>query len=299
MKRLPIKLENLFTFDMVVGNNPLLFNFIIDAIESDLTLQRFSDITNFINYNKQTLNVDYFLNHSAEKELSPIMYKRVLYELDGSGYTIEDLYFGRIPFATLRNIILEIFGSAEDYDYTRIIINRFGMKWIKIYNALIAEYNPIENYSMTESTNTSIVDDINKTNSHSESGTTNKSSNGSNESTINSSGSSTNDTETGIYGFNSGNSSNRDNLSGKASDTLNRTENTDTEISETNTESKTLSGSNNEDNTREITEEHTRSGNIGVTTSQQMLESELKLREYDFYEMIFNDIDSILCLKTY
>ena len=40
-------------------------------------------------------------------------------------------------------------------------------------------------------------------------------------------------------------------------------------------------------------------GNIGVTTSQQMLESEFKVRQYDFYKMMYNDIDSILCLSVY
>ena len=43
----------------------------------------------------------------------------------------------------------------------------------------------------------------------------------------------------------------------------------------------------------------TRSGNIGVTTSQQMLESELELRKFRFYDRIFEDVDSILCEKIF
>ena len=39
-----------------------------------------------------------------------------------------------------------------------------------------------------------------------------------------------------------------------------------------------------------------RSGNIGVTTSQQMLQSEIELRQWDFYNMIMNDIDDVMCL---
>ena len=43
-----------------------------------------------------------------------------------------------------------------------------------------------------------------------------------------------------------------------------------------------------------------RSGNIGVTTSQQMLQSELDLRDgYNFYDGIMSDVDSILCLLVY
>ena len=47
------------------------------------------------------------------------------------------------------------------------------------------------------------------------------------------------------------------------------------------------------------TETLDRTGNIGVTTSQQMIESEWELRKHDFYQMIYNDIDSLLCLKIY
>ena len=41
----------------------------------------------------------------------------------------------------------------------------------------------------------------------------------------------------------------------------------------------------------------TRSGNIGVTTSQQMIESEIELRRYKIIEQIYEDIDSIICLE--
>ena len=40
-----------------------------------------------------------------------------------------------------------------------------------------------------------------------------------------------------------------------------------------------------------------RTGNIGVTTSQQMLQSEIELRQWNFYNMIMNDIDDVMCLS--
>lgn len=43
----------------------------------------------------------------------------------------------------------------------------------------------------------------------------------------------------------------------------------------------------------------TRSGNIGVTTSQQMLESELDLRQWIYFENVMKDIDSLLTLNIY
>lgn len=43
----------------------------------------------------------------------------------------------------------------------------------------------------------------------------------------------------------------------------------------------------------------TRSGNIGVTTTQQMAESEIEYRKHLFFEMVFSDIDHILTLPVY
>lgn len=53
----------------------------------------------------------------------------------------------------------------------------------------------------------------------------------------------------------------------------------------------TTSGSD-EKNTRNLQ----RYGNIGVTTSQMMLGSELDLRQYDFYKMMMDNIDDVMCL---
>ncbi|MBR6518028.1 MAG: hypothetical protein IKT40_14440 [Bacilli bacterium] len=41
----------------------------------------------------------------------------------------------------------------------------------------------------------------------------------------------------------------------------------------------------------------TRSGNIGVTTSQQMIESEIELRRYNILNQIYTDMDTILTLS--
>lgn len=43
----------------------------------------------------------------------------------------------------------------------------------------------------------------------------------------------------------------------------------------------------------------TRKGNIGVTTSQQMIEAEIKLRQYNVLEQMFEDINSMLVLSVY
>ena len=42
----------------------------------------------------------------------------------------------------------------------------------------------------------------------------------------------------------------------------------------------------------------TRSGNIGVTSSQDLLNAELETRKYNFYKYVYKCIDSIMCLDV-
>lgn len=65
----------------------------------------------------------------------------------------------------------------------------------------------------------------------------------------------------------------------------------------------TVSGAkldNEETNAETGTRDLTRHGNIGVTTTQQMMQSEIDLRNnFTFMNQIMDDTDSILCLLTY
>lgn len=140
-------------------------------------------------------------------------------------------------------------------------------KWTKLRELYVLDYNPIENYNMVENSTltTNKTDDIK--------GTTTTKGTQSNNSTLNNS----------VYGFNSSSDVNSD----KETSSLDITnDNTDT-----NTEIITSSGKD--------TNQLTRSGNIGVTTTQQMFEAELKLREQMYYNIIFNDISNLLFLKIY
>lgn len=127
-----------------------------------------------------------------------------------------------------------------------IIYQQFKDKWIKIYNALTTAYNPLENYAMDETRN--VAQNVQTTR--------------------------TANTESGVVGFNSSESS----------------------PSTTENGGETIGVVGLYDDN----EEHTsRTGNIGVTTSQQMLQSEIEIRQYNFYREIMNDIDSVLCLGIY
>lgn len=127
-------------------------------------------------------------------------------------------------------------------DIAHIVFTKFSDKWKRVYDAMMMEYNPINNYDMVENEKvktkiTSSVDVNNKT-----------------------------------YGFNSS-----------------APVPTDEGNSTTTTEGKA------DDNVRELT----RSGNIGVTTSAQLLAGELEVRKNLFIEEVMKDIDSIMCLKIY
>ena len=86
--------------------------------------------------------------------------------------------------------------------------------------------------------------------------------------------------DNGIFGFNSG---------GTSSNPTNDNDGTTTVTGDG--DKNTQNDKGNEDTTR--------SGNIGVTTSQQMLDSEIKLRQFNFINQMFVDIDKILCLSMY
>lgn len=85
-----------------------------------------------------------------------------------------------------------------------------------------------------------------------------------------------------------------DNLSESVSST--RTDNLSNSSSGTRTDNLTERDTGGNAETRELT----RSGNIGVTTSQQMIESQRELYMWHFfYNIVFPDIDRILTLQVY
>lgn len=226
-----MKVNDLYPIDSVLAINPsLIFN--------ELVLKE--DLNNFINSNNvNTLNQDYYLSHSGDKFISPFVEK--LYD-DGKSATEINSFVASIVY------------------------NRFGVKWKKIYDALMTEYNPLENYSMEEERTPDL----------------------SFEETQNEKSDIKTERETSATNSYKGFNANDPVVINKTDGN----ENVETSGAKLDNEvSKTT--------THTGSETLTRSGNIGVTTSQQMLESEIKVRQYDFYKMIYNDIDSVLCLSVY
>ena len=182
------------------------------------------------------LDIDFIYRWSGYKSISPLV-KHLL----GNDATM-----GSAGYNTLAGIIWAYFGEA----------------WTRKYEALVTEYNPLNNYDMTETENSHIVDDATT-------GVTGSAAN--NSTTVNSSHN--------VYGYNSSTATPSE------SDSATTSQNTDM--------------TTDYDNDRTISRGLKRSGNIGVTTSQQMLQSELELRAYRFFEEVYKDVDRIVALPIY
>ena len=299
-------------------DNNNLFTFLESSISDTLTKNGIDNTTDiaqqflglFADSEDETVSIDnsieYFIEHSNEKYISPLFCKLMRY------YDSEELTFDEL--------LTQV---------SRLISSHYAVKWYKIYTALMTDYAPLENYDMEEvrtpnlsKGHTLMVSGTQSGSNHEEVNTnlsTRQLVDEDSKDATNTDISKTTgvDTETGVYGFNSNNSN--PSATGE-SDTTERTQGTkannyiekthDADNTETvtgskndnykdstssGTESKTESSTDTETGTETLT----RHGNIGVTTSQQMLESEIKLRQYNFIEEMYKDIDSILCLKIY
>ena len=200
---------------------------------------------------------------------------------DVSGNQLDIIYHGsRSGNKIIGSLIENYLDNNTVSDDNKIIIAQaiytiYIKNWNALYKTLSLEYNPIENYSMTETEN---VQDTHKGTLESNGNNTNTYT----ETTI------VDDTSNNqLWGFNSTDSVNSDKQTG---DTTRDVEST-----------MDSTHKNTDRETKDITSDRTlkRSGNIGVTTSQQMIESERQLWLWNFFESVFSDIDKILVLKIY
>lgn len=189
---------------------------LIETIENPLIEGLFFELEPYLNWLTEeevpSINSEYYFNRSGDKEISSY-YQRIIDNTEDTLYIVANtLYL------------------------------KYGVKWRKLYDAIVAEYNPIHNYNMTseEKTDTKLKTTGENYNSY--------------------------------YGFNSTSALPTDNTDG-----INIVEG---------------SGDENKVTT-------TRSGNIGVTTTQKMLMEEFEVRKTNFYEIVFSDIDKLLCLRVW
>lgn len=181
-----------------------------------------------------------YIDHSGEKTLRPL-YQR-FYDL-------------------AKNPTSALHPAAET------LALKYAKKWKRLWKVMVSEYDPIQNYSMTEQ----------------EEAQTGRETSREGERNAHAANQTHTDTVNGVYGFNS--------VTGKPSDIAEGNANADSRQSDVE-ESREKE---NVENGRRLT----RSGNIGVTTSQQMLQSEIELWKWNFFDAIFTDIDGVLSVGVY
>ena len=210
------------------------------------------------------LDLEYLGNHSGGKIISPLVYR--LLEV-GSNETLT---------------------SGNITTLAKIIANRYGRQWVKLAAVFEAEYNPIENYSMIEN----MTDDTKETvYGHKNTRQNNLSHTKTGTETLENGLEVVTDRD--VYGYDSGTATpSEKETATNSGDDVTRYNTTD---ADTGTQSDTESGTDTETRNYELT----RSGNIGVTTSQQMLQSEIDLWQYDFLKIVYANIDDVLTIAVY
>ena len=225
--------------------------------------------------NAMDLDLEFYLNHSGEKWISPLFSKLIkLYE------NVDEDNSDLLP-------IIKIVQIAH---------NKFSHKWDKIYDALLVQnYDILANYGFTETHTETTTEDNTITKSINES----SSSNGSSSENTNITTTDTGDVKGFDYGYNT-------NEDGVQTDKT-ATTNSSTTIGDANENkienesSSTRTGNNIDVEDKGGTRDYTKtiSGFEGLEP-ETAIENEIKLRDrYLFYNIIYKDVDSLLTLKIY
>lgn len=177
--------------------------------------------------------------------------------------------------------VVAVSGWTYNTEMAKAVVALYGDSWSAIWGALSADYNPIHNYEMTETETPDIT--------HTRTPNITRENTTITQADVQTTG--TSSASKDVYGFNSGPTGvPQDSTTATTSTTVtmkpesNKVIGTD---NETGTETETTTGS------RSLT----RSGNIGVTTSQQMIESELELRRQHMAAIAFDDLNALTTLS--
>lgn len=225
----------------------------------------------------EILDMEYFTNHSGSKFCAPLV-KTIL-----KNHNMVDEN-GRI-------------NSTGTSKLASIILRKYLINWTRLWETMEATYNPIHNYDMTERRT------LKGAESNSKIG----------ETTLAKTG-----TDTLVHGLTQTTTHGRGNEEidyrygintvtddPKPSDKITTLESgttvtadsgsdvTTKNLLDTTNDRESVVGANEED------EEIHRSGNIGVTTSQQMLTAERQLWVWSYFDEIFKDVDRELALQVH
>lgn len=187
----------------------------------------------------------------------------------------------------------------------------YGKNWDRLWSAMLAEYNPIDNYNLKEtiergekgeraiSKQSSLESETNGTGSQitDASGT---------ETLEHGHQINTNGTTSNFqYGFNSTEQVPTEVQTQNSQEVNSGTDTTTTKddatVTTTSKDNRSDATSENTSDVNEVTENITRNrlGNVGQNSYQQLLTQEFELWKWNFFSVVFDDVDKFLCLAIW
>lgn len=160
--------------------------------------------------------------------------------------------------------------EAARITIAKILISKYFQNWKHLWDTNVAVYNPIHNYDMLETRNLITADSTSENGSSTGEDTTEHGR--------------TNTEMDYKYGLNT------DTENPKPSDRIDSTEGGETTTtSENSNQRNRVDAGEEEENTH-------RAGNIGVTTTQKLIQEERDLWLWNYFDQVFNDLDRELAL---
>ncbi len=245
---------------------------------------------------------------------------------DGDGLDMDISYIGmwsgdKQPARFIKFFIND--GKLDNVKLAQTLWRIYGKQWTKLWEAMLAQYDPIDNYSVLETTTRHTTNDRDIT----ENGTVNYTGSGTVDTTTTGTTKDTdvettkvdygrivntdNKADTTTYGFNSATDvptgsvidTGEEKQSGSDNTTRNLTsEGTSTTTVDTDTTDKgdtTTSDTTADNQIEDETITRNREGNIGQNTYQDLIRQELELRKWNYYKQVFTDTDVYLVLSVF
>ena len=174
------------------------------------------------------------------------------------------------------------------------IFATFYYKWQKLLDNVYAQtYNPLENYDRQEDTSLSYEGSENVTRNVD----SDRKTKGTTADTRNDTSTANSSSQKNVFAFDSAEASPSDSDSGTT--TATGTGSSNSTVDNSDTEKRTETEGHSFTDRKNVTASRIH-GNIGVTTSQQMLESEVALRmKHDFFNTVYEDIANTLLKPIY
>lgn len=194
----------------------------------------------------------------------------------------------------INNPFVEFYPIEDRYYYLQAIMSRYYYKWDKLIDNVYAQtYNPIENYDRQEDTSLSYEGSENVTRNVD----SDRKTKGTTADTRNDTSSANSSSQKNVFAFDSAEASPSDSDSGTT--TATGTGSSNSTVDNSDVEKRTETEGHSFTNRKNVTASRIH-GNVGVTTNQEMMTSELEFRlKNDFFNTVYEDIANAVLKPIY